>query len=624
MLQRLRTAFTEEAEAVVDAVVDDLKDVNERVTGTKHGRRRAELRKVVTVQKIKKDSMLSHFLSNKQRYQNKRRKITKWLYLERRKRREESRTLAWKAQPVEVWMDHFEAAMLHGVSADADASDALNDRQRVREIIDQNPRRFQYWIQQFKDALAAAGIYTAGEVVDKGFGEKQIQMMCDGAHVSVARAILNDEGEWVDVTHIVNEQRYIKAYPQSFDNSYSAEMIIDILYRQAYVWIGAPFCPWLPLVACLTQFIMFQALKYSMTQGGYRAPKEPWGAGQVEDLFLRYALSTLLFCVVPITMWMNQEPLCGPHQGFNIFATLGVFLSEEVSGAGALGSIAFVATYLCNPPFLIIVIFVMWTRYRFTDSELDRVQNEYKHLQRAYTRDKAFLTQECRNITAAFGPEEVQRVAAAEVAHAQDDMQHSLGGELVSQMGEAYAKDFARLKMDADDIVTIQGFVDLALKFDRNANGHIEPGTEEKRWRRYCSSASVWVGSIPAYWASKTHIQETMQRKFGAVVCCTLQKQVASKQAEAVPQDRGSWALVTFHSDLVAKRAQKGTLSIRGAGKFASTVSLQIVAVDEVLGAQTVDIAECLEAHYNELREAVEAASVRYTELPASSQNFAR
>jgi hypothetical protein len=612
ILQRLKLALKEDAEAVKDEVIDDLKGVNDAVTGHRHGKRRVPLRKVLVENKVK-HSMLAHFLSN-QTFRARSRKVTKWMYLEKRKGK--GRAQAWKNQSVEEWIDRFEETVLHCIAIDADTSDSLDNRQRLRVVVHQNTKRFHYWLQRFKESLIAAGIKTAGEVVEERLSETRIQRMCDGAPQCVATAILNDEGEWKDVTQIVNARRFIKADPQPFSNSYSAEKIIEILYRQAYVWIGAPFCPWLPLVAAIAQLCMFQAMKYGMKRGAYQAPKQPWSAGQIEDLFFRYALSTLLFCVVPITMWMNNEPLCGPHQGFEVFDTIGIYISEKPSSSSILGSVIFLASYLVNPQCLIIVIFVMWTRYRFADSELERVQIEFKHLQRAYARDKAFLTEECRNISAAFGPAESQRLAAAEVSHNLTEMEHSVGDELIAQMGEAYASDFKRLNFDIHDITTIQGFVDLAVKFDRNANGHIEPGTEEKRWRKYCSSASVWVGNIPVYWATQKNIQDQMEAKYGAVACCTVRRHDDSagwlgKRRQA--DERSSWALVTFHSDLVAKRAKKGTLAIRGAGVFASTVTLEVAAVDDVLHSEeevVEGVAELLNEHYTDLRNAVEAASV--------------
>lgn len=101
--------------------------------------------------------------------------------------------------------------------------------------------------------------------------------------LAIATEMVQNEGLWVEVTDGVNEARLKKFAPEKFKNFVSASIMIDVLYRQTFVWIGAVFCPWLPMVACIAQVFMFLSLKHAMLRGAYKRPDEPWSAEQVSD-----------------------------------------------------------------------------------------------------------------------------------------------------------------------------------------------------------------------------------------------------------------------------------------------------------------------------------------------------
>ena len=129
---------------------------------------------------------------------------------------------------------------------------------------------------------------------------KHLHMICE--------ELVESEGLWVDVTDRVNERRRYKLHPVKFSNFISASLMIDVLYRQTFVWVGATFCPWLPVIACLAQTSMFWSLKESMLNGGYRRPSEPWSAEKTFKVFMMLALLTLLITVAPVIMWLNTTP----------------------------------------------------------------------------------------------------------------------------------------------------------------------------------------------------------------------------------------------------------------------------------------------------------------------------
>eukprot|EP01047_Picozoa_sp_COSAG01_P013477 COSAG01_NODE_635_length_14662_cov_12.488773_4_plen_1348_part_00 len=302
---------------------------------------------------------------------------------------------------VKSWFETIETAVLHDDSqSSAEATEAAegkildddqellkHDRAKIHKKLEKDPKFVERWLTRICEAILDQGCVTVGHFIDLGWTDEDLSRHV-GMSVPkcIARAVLNSEGRWVDVSHIVRKQRFFRLPPPEFNNTYSGDLIIKILFRQAFVWIGAPFCPWLPLVAALMQLSIFVAMKFAMLGGAFRAPAEPWSAGQTEHVFFQYALVTLLFCVLVITVWLNNTPLCGPHQGHQIFETLGEYMHEQESATDQcvdslsfckLKSLAsFVARFLVNPPTLIIVIFVMWARNRFARAQLADMQKE--------------------------------------------------------------------------------------------------------------------------------------------------------------------------------------------------------------------------------------------------------
>ena len=246
-----------------------------------------------------------------------------------------------------------------------------------------------------------------------------------------AEALVKSQGYWTDITDRMTGYRWKQLAPSPLDNYHSANMMIAILSRQAYVWVGATWCPWLPVMACILQVAMFKSLKFSILNQAYILSTEPWSADETFMTFMRLALATLMVCVVPILIWINREPLCGPHapgmimveddtgtgnwveqqeDEAMVFETVGVYLdwlqgteaaaSSHEKGAGLF--YLFAASFddklidlgglLLSPPFLIIGICVMYSRYRWCLAERESFSRQLSAMEEAYRQDKAFMT----------------------------------------------------------------------------------------------------------------------------------------------------------------------------------------------------------------------------------------
>jgi hypothetical protein len=192
---------------------------------------------------------------------------------------------------------------------------------------------------------------------------------------------------------------------------------------------------------------MFYSLCHAVNNGAYRRATEPLSAEEPFTLFMRLGIYTLIFCVVPVLVWFNEEPKCGPlasgkldllngtqledeySDGRVIFETFGVFLDwrgdrreaelETVAGDdwsvaalvyGLLYADAFdsILSFFLNPPFLIISIFVMWSRYKFAQRNYESAVKRIDAMDVSYHQEKRYLTDRLkRYIDEKHNPQEV-------------------------------------------------------------------------------------------------------------------------------------------------------------------------------------------------------------------------
>eukprot|EP00808_Paulinella_micropora_P006795 g21707.t1 len=90
--------------------------------------------------------------------------------------------------------------------------------------------------------------------------------------------------------------------------------LIDIMYRQALFWAGAPFCPLLPLLAVPHNFLLITA-KTRQVRWYSRPPIKPMGVDKQIRYFRGTMIVTLAICIIPYTLFLKREVQCGPHLG---------------------------------------------------------------------------------------------------------------------------------------------------------------------------------------------------------------------------------------------------------------------------------------------------------------------
>lgn len=460
----------------------------------------------------------------------------------------------------------------------------------------------------------------------------------EGIVLDVATQLVATEGEWSDVTDQVNTQRLKQLPPAEFENFRSAIMMIDCLYRQTFVWVGSTWCPWLPIMAFIMQMLMFMSLKHAMLHGAYKRPIEPWSADKTFKVFMAFALATLLVCVVPTLMWLNQSPLCGPHQrddlrtcafdldqsevygtpdrawnnppegpleewgslrprcahvGSAVFTTFGVALYdvtadrlctyENATGARysdnlantqyvycreaedtiAVGDeLSVVVAFLMNPPSLIIMICIMWTRYRYVRVEMEAAKAEVTMLRDRLGHENKFLTAKLRDVTLqSKGGEEAlmhSQVLLERTMRHLDKTQKGGLDEICREMAAEIPDDGQHA--ESISVSELQQFMELVGRVDAGNDGEVDADDLE-RWADMVEANTIWVGGMDAKFATEKNVREHIADAEGnTILACTVNRISEEREArliEQYPQVQAwrhkSWALVTFLHKQVAE-----------------------------------------------------------------------
>ena len=80
---------------------------------------------------------------------------------------------------------------------------------------------------------------------------------------------------------------------KEYDTDRAAQAAIDMMYRQALIWVGASLCPVLPFAGLLNITIQFFVQYYSMFES-CKPPKTPWSA---EKTMCEYSAHSLPDCL---------------------------------------------------------------------------------------------------------------------------------------------------------------------------------------------------------------------------------------------------------------------------------------------------------------------------------------
>jgi len=97
-----------------------------------------------------------------------------------------------------------------------------------------------------------------------------------------------------------------------FDEEELAERVMELLYRQAFIWVSAPYSPMLAYLGLFSTSILYfwQSVTIPLS---YAPPTRGWNVKQSNKEFRVQLLCTAVATFLPTTIFLHQSMDCGPH-----------------------------------------------------------------------------------------------------------------------------------------------------------------------------------------------------------------------------------------------------------------------------------------------------------------------
>lgn len=166
-----------------------------------------------------------------------------------------------------------------------------------------------------------------------------------------------------------------------FDHELVGNNVIDLMFRQGQIWVGAMLSPVLCAWGSLMNFVIFQIQMrtYLVT---HRPPEKAWGANDSNMFFLYLLLLTLCVAAVPFIQFQDSTIHCGPYAGLaNPQAAIGNFLDT-------VPDIKKLLQNFFDPMFLLGVIVLQQILLKSSSSDAVAVQRKLVQTNAEWIREK--------------------------------------------------------------------------------------------------------------------------------------------------------------------------------------------------------------------------------------------
>ncbi len=155
-----------------------------------------------------------------------------------------------------------------------------------------------------------------------------------------------------------------------------SENLIDLMYRQALVWSGTPFCPALPLLIVVCMCMLIWVKRWQVMRFTVR-PKKPMGVAKQNRFFRGTLIITLIISFIPYTFFLRRIMECGPHKDQRI-------VDNMLEQSRSLPSWAAISIdYLSNALLLWVLLVLAFTAILFLNKQyalLKQERDNLKHL----------------------------------------------------------------------------------------------------------------------------------------------------------------------------------------------------------------------------------------------------
>ena len=171
-----------------------------------------------------------------------------------------------------------------------------------------------------------------------------------------------------------------------FDSVKSAQELIGIIYRQALIWVGAIFCPWLTLIAQLTSNYCLYILSRTLMTA-HRPAAQPWSGIRILPSFLVASMMTLFVCMLPMTYWLQEQSDCGPFRGEKPMGAVGAWLATSAKG----NIMADLVTWMTNPPLLLMIIVLGLLYLNLAKTQRGNEKRAREKLENSFAKERTYL-----------------------------------------------------------------------------------------------------------------------------------------------------------------------------------------------------------------------------------------
>ena len=166
--------------------------------------------------------------------------------------------------------------------------------------------------------------------------------------------------------------------------------ILEIIKRQAALWVGVIYCPILPLYSVFFDFLIFHAKKFSLHRF-VAHPQKIYNSKKHEQYFLLILLITLFTVLVPTGYTLTSlKPSCGPLSSYETFysvipESIGFVLNPTIKKIiQFIGSAGFLFPFTCFLLFLIVYLQAVgskrFQREKYLEKELQAERREKRFL----------------------------------------------------------------------------------------------------------------------------------------------------------------------------------------------------------------------------------------------------
>jgi transmembrane channel-like protein len=150
--------------------------------------------------------------------------------------------------------------------------------------------------------------------------------------------------------------------------------IIDTMYRQALVWSGSVYCPFLPVLVVLSNIITTQVKIWHVVYF-CAPPRRPMGVAKQNRYVRGVLIVSLLLSFIPFAFFLRRKASCGPHVGLRPVDVLYVKYVDLLPTWANL-----ILAYMQNVVFVWLIILLVFIYSSVLTRKIITMKRDMNHL----------------------------------------------------------------------------------------------------------------------------------------------------------------------------------------------------------------------------------------------------